>query len=43
MGERIWKKRFTSDYTRWILHGEVHRTREEVLRQHIEDYDADAG
>jgi hypothetical protein len=32
-----------SDYTRWIFHGEAHHTREEVLRQRIEDYDADAG
>jgi hypothetical protein len=29
------------DYTRCIFHGEVHRTREEVLRQRVEDYDAD--
>jgi hypothetical protein len=26
-----------------IIHGEAHRTREEVLRQRIEHYDADAG
>jgi hypothetical protein len=25
------------------LPGEAHRTREEVVRQHVEDYDADAG
>jgi hypothetical protein len=25
------------------LHGEAHCTREEVLRQRVEDYDADAG
>jgi hypothetical protein len=43
MVEHIWKNRFTSDYTRWIFHGETHRTREEVVRQHVEDYDADAG
>jgi hypothetical protein len=30
-------------YTRWIFHGEAHRAREEVLRQRVEDYDADAG
>jgi hypothetical protein len=30
-----------SDYTRWIFHGEAHRTREEVVRQRVEDYDAD--
>jgi hypothetical protein len=31
------------DYTRWIFHSEAHRTREEVVRQRVEDYDADAG
>jgi hypothetical protein len=41
MVEHIWKNGFTSGYTRWIFHGEVHRTREEVLRQRVEDYDAD--
>jgi hypothetical protein len=39
----IWKNGFTSGYTRWIFHGEAHRTREKVLRQRVEDYDADAG
>jgi hypothetical protein len=43
MVEHIWKNGFTPDYTRWIFHGEAHRTREEVLRQRVEDYDADAG
>jgi monoamine oxidase len=43
MVEHIWKNGFTSDYTRWIFHGEAHRTREEVLRQRVEVYDADAG
>jgi hypothetical protein len=43
MLEHIWKNGFTSDYTRWIFHGEAHRTREEVVRQRVEDYDADAG
>jgi hypothetical protein len=28
---------------RWIFYGEVHRTREEVVRQRVEDYDADVG
>jgi hypothetical protein len=42
MVERIWKNVFTSGYTRWIFHGEAHRTREEVLRQRVEHYDADA-
>jgi hypothetical protein len=39
MVEHIWKNRFTPDYTRWIFHGEAHRTREEVLRQCVEHYD----
>jgi hypothetical protein len=43
MAEHIWKNGFTPNYTRWIFHGEAHRTREEVVRQHVEDYDADAG
>jgi hypothetical protein len=43
MVEHIWKNGFMSGYTRWIFHGEAHRTREEVLRQRVEDYDADAG
>jgi hypothetical protein len=43
MVEHIWKNRFTLDYTRWIFLGEVHRTREEVVRQRVEDYDVDAG
>jgi len=29
--------------SRWICHGEAHRAREEVVRQCIDDYDADAG
>jgi hypothetical protein len=41
--EHIWKNGFTLDYTWWIFHGEAHRTREEVVRQCVEDYDADAG
>jgi hypothetical protein len=31
--EHIWKNGFTPDNTRWIFHGEAHRTREEVVRQ----------
>jgi hypothetical protein len=42
MVEHIWKTGFTSDYTRWIFHGEAQCTWEEVVRQRIEDYDADA-
>jgi hypothetical protein len=43
MVEHIWKNGFTLGYTRWIVHGEAHHTREEVLRQRVEHYDADAG
>jgi hypothetical protein len=43
MVEHIWKNGFTSDNTRWIFHGEAHCTREEVVRQSIEDDDADVG
>jgi hypothetical protein len=43
MLEHIWKNGFLPDYTRWIFHGEAHRTRDEVVRQRVEDYDADAG
>jgi hypothetical protein len=43
MREHIWKNGFTPDYTRRILHGEAHRTREGVVRQRIMDYDADTG
>jgi hypothetical protein len=43
MVEHIWKNGFTPGYTRWIFYGEAHRTREEVLRQRVEDYDVDAG
>jgi hypothetical protein len=31
------------DYTWWIFCGEVRRTREEVVRQRVDDYDADVG
>src|SRR5690242_10828118 len=43
MEEHIWKNGFMPDYTRWIFHGEAHHMREEVVRQCVEDYDADAG
>jgi hypothetical protein len=43
MVEHIWKNGFISGYTRWIFYGEAHCTREEVLRQRVEDYDTDAG
>jgi hypothetical protein len=43
MVEHIWKNGFTPDYTRWIFHGEAHRTRERVVRQCVKDYDVDIG
>jgi hypothetical protein len=43
MVEHIWKNGFMMDYTRWIFHGEAHRTREEVVRQRVEDYDVEPG
>ena len=43
IGKHLCKNRFTMNYTRWIYHGESDRMRDEVMRQRIEDYDADAG
>jgi hypothetical protein len=43
MVEHIWKNGFTLGYTRLIFHGEAHHMREEVVRQRVEHYDADAG
>ena len=43
MGKHFCKNGFTMDYTRWIYHGESNCVRDEVVRQRIEDYDADAG
>jgi hypothetical protein len=43
MREHIWENGFTSDYTWWIFHGKAYRTREEVVRQHVEDHGDDAG
>ena len=34
---------FTRDYIQWTYHGEANRMRNEVVRQCIEDHDADAG
>ena len=42
MGEHLWKNGFTADYTRWIYHDESDHVRDEVVRQRIIDYDADA-
>jgi len=43
MGQHLCKYGFTPDYTQWILHGEAHRMRDEVVRQRINDCDADGG
>ena len=32
MGQHLCKYGFTPDYTRWTLHGEAHRTGDEVVR-----------
>ena len=42
MGQHLCKNGFMADYNRWIYHGESNRVRDEVVRQCIEDYDADA-
>jgi hypothetical protein len=41
MREHIWKNGFMPDYTLWIFYDEEHRMREEMVRQHVEDYDDD--
>ena len=43
MGEHLVKYEFTPDYTWWIFHGEAQRMRDEVVRQCIDDCDADGG
>ena len=43
MGKHLCKNGFTADYTRGIYHSESDRVRDEVVRQRIGDYDADAG
>jgi hypothetical protein len=42
MGKHIVAHGFVKNYTRWICHGEAHCAREEVLRQRIETFDAEA-
>jgi hypothetical protein len=39
MGKHIITYGFVANYTRWIIHGEAHRARDEVLRQRIEEFD----
>ena len=43
MGKHLVNYGFTPDYTRWTFHGEAHRMRDEVMRQHIDYCDADGG
>ena len=43
MDKQLYKNGFMADYTRWIYHGESTHVRDKVVRQRIEDYDADAG
>jgi len=43
MGTHLHKNGFTPNYTRWVHHGEADRMREEVVRQRVEAFDADAG
>jgi hypothetical protein len=43
MGKHHYKHGFTTNYTRWIYYGEADRMRDEIVRQRIEDYDADGG
>ena len=43
MGKHLVKNGYMPGYTRWIYHGEAHRTREEVVRPRVEAFDDDAG
>ena len=43
MGKHIINNGFMPNYTQWTFHGEAHRAREEVVRQRIEQFDAEAG
>jgi hypothetical protein len=43
METHLAKYGFTTDYTRWVYHGEVDRVREEVMRPHVDDYDDEGG
>jgi hypothetical protein len=42
MGKHIITYGFVENYTRWICHGEAQRARDEILRQHIEEFDDEA-
>ncbi|XP_066396736.1 uncharacterized protein [Miscanthus floridulus] len=43
MGKDLVNNGFVENYTRWTMHGERHRAREEVVRQRIEEFDSEAG
>ena len=43
MGQHLCKHGFMPDYTRWTLHGEAHCMRFEIVRQRIDECDADGG
>jgi hypothetical protein len=43
METHLAKYRFTTDYTRWVYHGEADRVREEVVRPRVDDYDDKGG
>ena len=43
MSMHLGKYGLTPGYTRWTFHGEADRLRDEVVRQHIDDCDADGG
>ena len=42
MTHHLFNHGFTRDYTRWTYHGEANRMRDDVVRQRIQDHDADA-
>ncbi|TVU50191.1 hypothetical protein EJB05_01553, partial [Eragrostis curvula] len=41
MGLHLGNYGFTQGYIRWVYHGEAHRLRKEVVRQRVDDCDAD--
>jgi hypothetical protein len=43
IGKHLLKFGFMPNYTRWVFHGEAQCLREEVVRPHLEDFDAGAG
>ena len=43
MGKHLVKYGFKPDYYRWTCHGEAVRVRERVVRQRVQEFDADGG